>query len=484
MSNPFSSKAEKQTDENKRHSTLVIAAVSAVLLAVAILVFFAAGGRLTSSAPKVTEEVPDVVATGQTTEVTVQVQGMSFTPSVIEVPVGNQLVVTLENTGDQRHDLLFANGERTDAIPVGESQTIDVGVISHDMEGWCTLPGHRQMGMTLEVIAVGAQQTPQSQDELTKDESTEDDLDAGHAGHDQPAGPVAIPSMDELIATAAAASPHPAELGPLSNETVHEVTFVITEDEQLLAEGVVRPLWTFEGTSPGPTLHGRVGDTFRVTLDNQGSMGHSIDFHAGVVGPDEPMRTIEPGQQLVYEFEAPRSGIWMYHCSTMPMSLHIANGMFGAVIIEPENLPEVDHSYVLIQSGIYLNDNPSAGATDPELLAFNGFPFQYVAHPLEAKVGERVRMWVLDVGPNAALSFHVVGTQFDTVWSEGTYSVKDNVPAYGGSGEPTGAQVLPLLAAQGGFVEFEPIDPGTYTFVNHIMSLAEKGAMGQLLVTE
>ena len=97
--------------------------------------------------------------------------------------------------------------------------------------------------------------------------------------------------------------------------------------------------------------------------------------------------------------------------------------MFGAVVIEPDDLEEVDRQYVLVQSDIYLDDDFAAGDLVPDLTAFNGRPFQYDAHPLQANVGERVRVWVLDVGPNSALSFHVVGTQFDTVWSEGAYSV-------------------------------------------------------------
>src|SRR5690606_19696977 len=108
--------------------------------------------------------------------------------------------------------------------------------------------------------------------------------------------------------------------------------------------------------APGPTLRGKVGDVFEITLVNDGTMGHSIDFHAGSLAPDRPMRTIPPGESLVYRFTATHSGIWMYHCSTMPMSSHIAAGMTGAVIIDPPNLPEVDHEYLLVQSEVYLSD--------------------------------------------------------------------------------------------------------------------------------
>ena len=465
---------------NRRASSAVAAIVAIIVVAVAALmvapnlaVTSAGGAEGATTAPP-----SSVTATGEITEVEVTVQGMSFIPGTIEVPAGNTLVVTLNNTGDQRHDLTFANGVTIEPVAPGASATVEVGVITADMEGWCTLPGHRQMGMTLDVIAVGAAASTSE----SADTDTNTNTGTHTMGHSMSSS--TAPGMDALIAEAAATDPYPAELPLLSDETTHEYTFTVTEDEQSLAEGVVRPVWTYNGTSPGPTLHGRVGDTFKITLVNQGTMGHSIDFHAGIVAPDEPMRTIEPGESLVYEFVAPRSGIWMYHCSTMPMATHIQAGMFGAVVIEPDDLEEVDRQYVLVQSDIYLDDDFAAGDLVPDLTAFNGRPFQYDAHPLTANVGERVRVWVLDVGPNSALSFHVVGTQFDTVWSEGAYSVHHSASTDGLTKGDTGAQVLPLLAAQGGFVEFVPIEAGTYPFVNHIMSLAERGAHGLFEVGE
>lgn len=424
-----------------------------------------------------TEQV-SVEPTGQVTEVTVKVDGMAFTPALIEVPVGNTLVVDFDNTGDQRHDLKFANGAATEAIAPGTSTQLDVGVISADMDGWCTLPGHRQMGMELEVVAVGA---PSGEDASTTEPSTV---------HDDSHLPASALSMSALLAEAEEHDPYPASLEPLpasDGPETREFTFTVTEDEEALAEGVVRPVWLYEGMAPGPVLHGRVGDEFVITLVNDGTMGHSIDFHAGENAPDEVMATIEPGESLEYRFTAGRSGIWMYHCSTVPMSLHITNGMYGAVVIEPEELPEVDESYVLIQSEYY---SDLAGDTSAEKMAtmipdvamFNGRAFQYDVHPLTAKVGERVRFWVLDVGPNSPLAFHIVGTQFDTVWTEGMYRVYHGESVDGITKGVTGAQVLPLQAAQGGFVELVAPEPGHYPIVNHVMSLAEKGAHGTLKV--
>ena len=247
------------------------------------------------------------------------------------------------------------------------------------------------------------------------------------------------------------------------------------------------------GQVPGPTLHGRVGDVFEITLENDGTMGHSIDFHAGALAPDRPMRTIAPGESLVYRFTAERAGIWMYHCSTMPMSSHIAAGMAGAVVIEPrEGLPEVDHEYVVVQSEVYLVpgsgqdgqppaevDADAIRAERPAFVTFNGIAGQYgeAGEMFRARVGERVRFWVLDAGPNRATSFHVVGGQFDTVYAEGAYQL-------GPRAEGTGAQALGLQAAQGGFVELTFPEAGHYPVVSHVMVDAERGARGVVRVED
>lgn len=455
----------------------VVAVSLAAVLARPALVDEAGGAQVSAGAGA-------VVATGHRTEVTVTIDGMAFTPSSIDLPAGDDLRVTVINHGDQRHDLVFANGTGTDTIAPGSRATVDVGVVGADLDGWCSLPGHRQMGMTLRVVAVGA--TPTAPETALAQGDT---MGSGRAMADSTGSVTVVPTMTELEQAAQQATPYPAALPLLDDATEHDYTFTVTEGVQDVAAGLTRSVWTYNGTSPGPILHGRVGDTFHITLVNHGSMGHSVDFHAGELAPDGPMRTIEPGQELQYTFTAGRAGIWMYHCSTMPMSQHIANGMFGAVVIEPADLDLVDRQYVLIQSEEYLGaDGAPADAAKvatgiPDVVTFNGRAFQYDAHPLTAHVGDRVRIWVLDVGPNASWSFHVVGTQFDTVWTEGAYTVRHGAAADGHTSGTTGAQVLPLLAAQGGFVELVPTEAGHYAIVNHQMNLAEKGAHGVLAVT-
>jgi nitrite reductase (NO-forming) len=233
-------------------------------------------------------------------------------------------------------------------------------------------------------------------------------------------------------------------------------------------------------------LHGRVGDRFEITLVNDGTIGHSIDFHAGALAPDGPMRTIPPGESLTFGFTARKAGIWMYHCSSMPMSAHIANGMFGAVVIEPGDLAPVDRSYLLVQSEQY--HGPQGGVVDmdkiqterPDAVVFNGYPNQYDARQLPARVGERVRIWLLDAGPNRGTSFHVVGGQFDTVYAEGGYLLRPGQAA--GQGDSGGSQALALAPAQAGFVELTFGEAGHYPFVSHVMVDAERGAHGVLEV--
>jgi nitrite reductase (NO-forming) len=268
-----------------------------------------------------------------------------------------------------------------------------------------------------------------------------------------------------------------ATLPPAPAATIHRVT-LRQEMHGQIATGVDRTLWTFNGTAPGPVLRGQIGDVFEITLINEGSVEHGIDFHAEALAPDQAMRTVEPGQSIVYRFTATRAGVWMYHCSAMPMMSHIANGMYGAVVIDPPDLAPVDREYLLVQSEFY---PPASGAMStssssevPEAVTFNGFVSQYAYRPLTARAGERIRIWVLDAGPNRSTAFHVVGAPFDTVYVEGAYRLRAT--------DPGGAQVLDLAPASGGFVETVLPQAGSYPFLTHAVVDADRGARGTIQV--
>lgn len=400
-----------------------------------------------------------VPASGHTTAVEIVAHGMRFQPDHITVPYGDRLVIAITNHDTRRHDLVLANGARTEPIPRDGTTHLDAGLIGADTRGWCSLPGHRQAGMVLTIAVSGA---PAG----TVPRSPDDPPAAPHLD------PMAEPDRDFVA--------RDATLPPTGTDRLHQVTLRVAEVDREVAPGLRQRLWTFNGVAPGPVLRGRVGDTFEITLTNDGSMEHGVDFHAAALAPDEPMRPIDPGESTVYRFTATKAGIWMYHCSAMPMLHHIGNGMYGAVIIDPPDLAPVDREYLLVQSELYLGPRSQPGdlakmqAERPDAVVFNGYVAQYAHRPLTAAPGERVRIWLLNAGPNRTTAFHVVGSLFDAVYREGSWQLRP--------GDPGGAQVLDLPPAAGGFVETVLLQTGTYPFLSHSMVDAERGARGAVHV--
>lgn len=440
------------------------AVAAAAALALVVSVGLALGG---GSGGQITDASGGVTPTGHTTTAKIAAVGMRFTPDTISVPAGDRLVIEVTNKDSQVHDLVLATGATTGRIAPGATAKVDAGVIGRSIEGWCSIVGHRQQGMVLHIRTSGG---------------TADDGGAtAHAQHSGHGGP---PVIDLQKRPGPGFTARDARLAPAPGGALHRVTFEVTEGQAEVAPGVRQTVWTYNGKPMGPTLRGRLGDVFEVTLVNHGTMAHSVDFHAGMVSPDQNMRDIDPGQTLVYRFRAEHTGIWLYHCATAPMAAHLAAGMYGAVVIDPPDLAPVSAEYLFVQAEAYLGANgdpvdaDKVAANTPDLVMFNGYANQYVYRPLHAKVGDRIRMWVLDAGPNVPLAFHVIGTQFDVVYSEGAYLLPPGDPAHGGS------QGLALQPAQGGFVEMTFAEPGTYTFLNHRMVDGDRGAMGKIVVTE
>ena len=262
--------------------------------------------------------------------------------------------------------------------------------------------------------------------------------------------------------------------------TVHDVDFPIIEKDMTVAAGYVVHVWTFGGTVPGPVIRVHLGDTVRVHLTNQGTMSHSIDFHASQTAMNDQMVEIKPGATFTYTFKADYAGVWMYHCGTAPALEHIANGMFGMVIVEPKGgLTKVDQEFAFVQNEWYLGaqgdpadyTKAESGAPAPDFVAFNGVANQYKDHPLQVTTKGRVRVFVLDAGPNIDSSFHVVGTIFDTV-------IKEGIELRPGNAGGWGAQAVDLSPAQAAIIEFSPQEDGMYPFVTHAFNFVQRGAIG------
>ena len=402
-------------------------------------------------------------AAGQTaaageTEFDVTLADISVSPSAIDVPAGATITLHVSNTGTLSHDLTVG-GHGTKMLKKGEAEDLVIGPFTSDTVANCTVPGHKEAGMSMAIHVVGGMSQPSS-----GGSSTEEAADTAAT-----IDPAAMPAddwqaRDPLLPDAASG-------------TVHEVAFDATEELIEVAPGVTQMMWTFNGTVPGPVLRGKIGDTFRITLTNKGSMGHSIDFHASRVAWSDEMRTIQPGESLVYEFTADFAGAFMYHCGTAPALHHIGNGMYGAIIIDPPNLAPVDEEFIIIQSELYLGPEGGVGDLtkmmneDWDALMFNGYVNQYKFAPIHVEAGRRYRVWVVDDGPSENSAFHIVGTIFDTVFKEGAYLLTPD-DTHGGS------QVLDLQPAQGGFVEFTFAEDGLYPFVTHKFANVGKGALG------
>ena len=418
----------------------------------------------------------DVTPTGNTVNATITVEGLRFVPDTVDVTPGDRLVITLDNTADQVHDLVLATGQTTGRVAARAKGTLDAGVVAGPVEGWCSIAGHRAQGMVFHVTAggavAGAHQHGGGQSAQT---GSGKDAVPDYSAH--------LPADFKAFDAALPPAPSSPDGGPMT----HRHTFTVKEQVMQVGGGVTQRRMTFNGQVPGPVLRGKVGDTFEITLVNDGTMSHSLDFHAGITPPDQAMRSINPGESLVYTFTAQHSGIWLYHCSTSPMSLHLAAGMHGAVIIDPPGLPAVDREYVIVASEVYLGPEGGEPNTDkiaaktPDLMTFNGVAFQYHQQPLKAKVGERVRFWVMAAGPSLPTSFHAVGLHFDQVFFEGAWTLGG--PNRIGAAWSGGSQALGLQPAQGGFVECIASEPGHYVFVSHSFADMEKGAHGVLEVT-
>jgi nitrite reductase (NO-forming) len=294
-----------------------------------------------------------------------------------------------------------------------------------------------------------------------------------------------------------------AVLRPLDPSPVKEIRIDASNKLIDLAPGVKYSAWTLGNQVPGPSVHVRVGDKIRFSMTNRTNevmprtsriaapMMHSMDFHSAMGSPQGIFHSIGPGQTISFEFTPTYPGVFMYHCVTPPMVEHVASGMYGVMVVEPKGgFPtKADREYVIVQSEFYTKPDPErrkventpvyvlnrekALARSPTYVVFNGRFNGMVDKPLFARPGDRVRLFVLNVGPGSTSSFHVVGTIFDRVWLDGN---PEN--------ELRGMQTVLLGSSSSAIVEFVIPEKGDYILVDHHFANAAIGAIGVISASD
>ncbi len=285
-----------------------------------------------------------------------------------------------------------------------------------------------------------------------------------------------------LASSEPVANPRDAALPPVLEGDKVNIEVVATDKTVSIASGVQYKAWTFGDKVPGPVFHVKEGQEVTVTFINRGTMHHSVDFHSAITPPSMHYVSINPGEKLTFTFTANTPGVFLYHCGTPPVLLHMANGMFGAIVVDPvENpLPPADKSYVLVQSEWYtkqIGDHLMGPDYDkmmqlrPDEVVFNGIAFQYSDHPLTAKPGERVRFYFVNAGPSLWSAFHIIGGMFEAVY-----------PDANANHALHGVSTYSIGPGEGVVLDATFTKPGEYHFVDHSMAHMAKGAAGVLKI--
>lgn len=374
----------------------------------------------------------------------------------LRVKVSEVVQVTLVNGDGVLHDIALPdfNAKSDQVVQRGASSVI---VFRADKEGefpyFCTVPGHRQLGMEGKIV-IGEPAKARA-----------------------PTGASIVRDPTNL----------PPPIGRRQSQTVR-VDLETVEVKGRLAEGTTYTYWTFGGTVPGPFIRVRAGDTVEVHLKNRADsrMIHSIDLHA-VTGPGGGAAATQahPGQEKSFTFKALNPGLYVYHCATPMVAHHIASGMYGLILVEPEGgVPQVDREFYVMQGEVYTREAfgqhghqefsvDKLLAERPEYVLLNGAVGALTQeHPMKAKVGETVRIFFGVGGPNLTSSFHVIGEIFDRVYDQASLT------------SPPLTDVQTTLVPAGGatMVEFKLEVPGRYILVDHALSRLERGLVGFLRV--
>jgi nitrite reductase (NO-forming) len=385
-----------------------------------------------------------------------EIEGI-INPDLLVSP-GDTVEITLVNGDGPEHDIVIPelDVESETVQGVGTSTTITF-VVEEEGEFiyLCSIPGHQAAGMEGRLISGELAETGAS---------------------------------DQAVSIVRDPADLPPPLERRSPQTI-KVALETVELDGFLAEGVTYTYWTFDGKVPGPFIRVMQGDTVEISLSNLDSSRHthSIDLHA-VTGPGggAVYTQVSPGGEKSFTFKALQPGLYVYHCATPMVAHHIANGMYGLILVEPEGgLPSVDREFYIMQGEIYTDktlgqrghlaeDIDKLLAEAPEYFVFNGAVGGLThEYPLQAQVGETVRIFFGVGGPNFVSSFHVIGEIFDQVYGQASLT----------SAPLTDVQTTLVPPGGATLVEFTLDVPGNYVLVDHALSRLERGLVGFLTVT-
>lgn len=403
------------------------------------------------------------------------------TNPTLNAKVGDTITITLTSTEGVEHNFAAPDFITASESVSGQGKSITFSFVV-DKPGtfpyFCSIPGHREAGMEGKIVVTGeaannAQPTANSMAGMTMDASS--------------VAPTAAPAATDLVDIVRDPTDLPAPIGDRAPKNIR-IDLETKEVNGLLADGTTYTYWTFNSQVPGPFIRIRVGDTVEVHLKNNASshMAHSVDFHA-VTGPGggAVFTTTAPGQETMFSFKAIVPGLFVYHCATPMVAEHIANGMYGMILVEPEGgLPKVDREFYVMQGEIYtagkfgdkghqVEDVQKLLDEKPEYFVLNGAVGALTTQkPLKAKVGETIRIFYGVGGPNATAAFHLIGEMFDRVYN------------YGSVTTPPITDVQTVLVPPGGssIVELALQVPGRYILVDHALARLQRGLAGYLLV--
>lgn len=392
--------------------------------------------------------------------------------------VGDTVQITITAGDSVEHDIAFPdfNAQSKHIAGKGTSDTFEFvankpGTFSYN----CLLAGHKEAGMIGKFEVTGTA--------MNMDAPASAPVNGSTVSNE----PVVVKNPETQGADIVRdPTDIPAEIGVRAPQTVR-VDLEAVEVVGQLASGATYKFWTFNGQVPGPFIRVRVGDTIEVHMKNMAdsAMAHSVDLHA-VTGPGggAVMTTTAPGQETMFTAKMLNPGLFVYHCATPMVAEHISNGMYGMILVEPEEgLPHVDREFYVMQGELYTNE--AFGSTglltentqallneDPQYFVFNGAVGALTEQkPLKAKVGETVRIYFGVGGPNFTSSFHVIGEIFDRVYEQASLT------------SPALTNVQTTMVPPGGatMVEFQLQVPGKYILVDHALARLQRGLAGFLI---